>query len=364
MLKFLNLQPEVFGLDINDLSLNMIKLKKKKQGFFLASFNRIPIKPGVLKEGIIQDKEALVKTIRLALSTVQGEKLKTNYVVASLPEEKSFSQVIQMPTMTEKELQSAVPFEAENYIPLPIDKVYLDFQVIHGESKESSANHMHLLLNVMPKQIVDSYVDCFKQAGLIPCVLELESQAIIRALFKNDRDGSSAIIIDFGQTKTGFLIFSDYSVRFTSSIPISSQQLTDAIARSMDVNNQKAEELKITYGLNGDAKKYNTAAVLQPILTDLVAQIKKYMDFYQSHISHEYFSGDTRIQKIILCGGGARLKGLGDFLSKELGIDVEVANPFSTVIVPNSKTYKTFKEKASSFTTAMGLALRGVSSDM
>src|SRR3989344_6746533 len=127
MLTFLNLQPEVFGIDVNDFSLRIVKLKKERGGFSIVSFNEIAIKPGIVKEGVIQDQEALAKSVMLACNSVKGRKLGTKYAVIALPEEKSFSQVIQMPAMTEKELASAVPFEAENYIPLTIDKVYLDF---------------------------------------------------------------------------------------------------------------------------------------------------------------------------------------------------------------------------------------------
>ena len=250
MFKFLNLNPELFSIDINDLFLRIIKLNKKRGGFKIVSFNEVQIKEGIVKEGVIQDKDALVKIIKLACSTVKGKKLDTKYIIASLPEEKSFSQVIQMPKMTYEELESAVPFEAENYIPLAIDKVYLDFQIIdNSNSKHNNQNHLDLLINVMPKHIVDAYVSCFKNAGLIPSILEVESQAIVKALLKNNKESTSCIFIDFGQTKTSLIIFSGNSIRFTSSIPISSQQLTDAISRGLGISYQDAENLKVKHGL-------------------------------------------------------------------------------------------------------------------
>ena len=107
MFKFLNLQPEIFGMGINDLSLRIVNLKKKRNGFNLVSFNEVMIKPGIVKEGVIQDVAALAKIIKFAYNTVKGKKLNTKYVAVSLPEEKSFSQVIQMPKMTTEELRSA-----------------------------------------------------------------------------------------------------------------------------------------------------------------------------------------------------------------------------------------------------------------
>lgn len=361
MFKFLNLQPEIFAIDINDLSLRIAKLKKKRKGFALVSFNELEIKHGIVKEGVIQDQEALIKLIALVCNAVKGKKLNTKYVIASLPEEKSFSQTIQMPRMTEEELRSAVPFEAENYIPLPIDKVYWDFQHITLSKNEKHEDHQDLLVNVMPKPIVDSYVYCLKKAGLTPCILEIESQAMVRALIKKDESTLPVIFVDFGLTKTSFLIFSANTIRFTSSIPISSQQLTNAIAEKFDISQSKAEELKRRYGLLKQSTKYDIAGAIHGVLYDLASQIKKYISFYHGHSSHELSFADGKIEKIILCGGGANLKGLKDFLAKELRIPVELGNPLVNILPEKHNAETIPQEKLLSFTTALGLALRGVS---
>jgi len=364
MLKFLNLKPEIFAVDINDLALRVVKLKKKRKGFRLVSFKEVEIKTGIVKEGVIQDKEALAKIIKSATSTVVGEKLNTKYVIISLPEEKSFSQVIRMPNMTDEELVSAVPFEAENYIPLTIDKVYLDFQTINPH--KNGLDHLDLLINVMPKPIVDSYVSSFKIAGLVPCILEIESHAIVRALVKNQENTLPTIFIDFGQTKTSFIIFSGNYIRFTSSITISSQQLTNTISNDLGISFKAAEELKTKYGLTKSVeKKYSIADIINPILHDLVVQIKKYISFYQGHGSHEYFSSDSKIQKIILCGGGSNLKGLPNFLAEELKISVEIGNPLINILPQKRSAPQIIsQQKALSFTTVLGLALRGASEEI
>ncbi len=371
MLKFLNLQPEIFGIDVNDLSLRIVKLKKKGKGFSLVSFNEVNIQSGIVKEGVIQDEVALIKIIKFACSTVKGKKLDTKYVAVSLPEEKSFSQVIQMPKMTEEELKLAVPFEAENYIPLPINNVYLDFQIINPHDKDN-VNHLDLLINVVPKSIVDSYVSCFKGAGLIPCILEVESQSIARALIKNGQETLPLLLIDIGVSSTSFVIFSRNSVRFTSSIPISSQELTDAISSKLGINLDKAEELKIKYGLNQEGeKKYNIAGIIKPILMDLISQIKKYINFYYSHVSYEYLLSDEKsykkIEKIIICGGGANLKMLHNFLVNELSdlkIPIEIGDPFINISENNKIVNQIItQQKVLSFTTVLGLALRGASDE-
>ena len=357
MLQFLNLIPEKFGLDISDSSVKIIKLKKKRGGFILHSFNEIGIKHGIVEEGIIRDEESLVRIIKSAVKTVKGKKINTKYVVASLPEEKSFSQVIQVPKMEDDELQSAVPFEAENYIPLAIDKVYLDFQKI---SQDKNSSRLDLLISATPKAIVDSYVSCLKKAGLVPCALELESQAIARALVDAKEDVSPVILIDFGGDNTDFIVFSGHSVRFTCSIPISSELLTSAIRDNLSVSRAEADDLKVKYGLIGDKKsKQDASEAMSPILKNLVSQIKKYINFYHDHVLQGYFPSDGKIEKIILCGGGANLKGLTNFLYGELKIPVELGDPFLNPLLNKNKNKRPIShEKSLSFATAFGLALR------
>lgn len=353
----------MFGMDINDSFLRLAKIKKAARGFALQSFAEAPIKEGIVKEGVIMDKEALVKIIRQACKKVVGKKLHAKHVVLSLPEEKSFSQVIQMPRMTSEELVSAVPFEAENYIPIPIEKVYLDFEKMPAADKVQG--HTSVLINAVPKLIVDAYVECFKEAGLVPYALEVESQAITRALVKRGSVNPPLIIIDFGVANTDLIIFLNGGIRFTCSIPISSSQLTQAIADTFKVSVTRAEKIKIKQGLNKKGEqKYNVEKAVSPILHELVLQIKKYINFYYGHASAESSLPEMEIEKIILCGGGANLKKMPAFLHKELKIPVELGNPFSNILAQkNGKSYSLPEEKILSFTTALGLALRAVAEE-
>ena len=346
MFDFLTLKQEAFGLDISDLSLKIVKLKRIRKFFDLDSFGETDIKPGIIEQGEIKKEKELVKIIKDAYSEVNGEKLKTKYVVASLPEEKAFLQVIQMPLMSKQDLQSAVIYEAENYIPLPVEKVYLSFQIVPSESNRS--NHLDILIVALPKTTVNPYVSCLKKAGLKPIALEVESLSICRALIKNENSFSPVLLIDLGANRTGFTVFSGRSLRFTSSISVSSRSFTDIISKTLKVNSLKAEKLKLKYGLK-EKKVFNA---LIPAIIDLIEQIQKYLDYYQTHASH--------IKKILLCGGGAQLEGFTDFLSAQLKIKVEISNPWINILPGDFSIPKKLSKKSLKYTTALGLALRAV----
>ncbi|MBZ9569853.1 type IV pilus assembly protein PilM [Patescibacteria group bacterium] len=360
MFKFLDLKSESFGLDISDLSLKIIKLKKKGKSLGLASFNEAKIKPGIIEKGEIKDEEALANVIKEAISKAKGEKIKTRYVVTSLPEEKAFLQVIQMPLMKEEELKKAVYFEAENYIPLPIEEVYLDFQIV--KPIFDHLDHLDVLITALPQKIVDPYVSSLKKAGLIPQILEIESQAIARALIKNEVVPFPLLLIDLGATRTSFIMFSGYSLRFTSSIPVSSQKFTEAISNSLKVDLAEAKKLKIKYGL--ERKKEKIFEAIIPLLRDLVEQIKTYLVYYHTHVHHEHLPLDGKeVKKIFLCGEGANLRGLTDFLSFELKIPVELGNPWVNILPESLKEVPDLSyERSLGYTTVLGLALRGIKS--
>jgi len=372
MLKFLTLKSEAFGLDISDLSLKIIKLKKRGKTFDLASFGEEKIRPGIIKEGEIKDEDELAEIIKEALPKVKGEKIKTKYVIASLPEEKAFLQVIPMPKMTEEDLKSAVIYEAENYIPLPIEEVYFDSQIVLPV--HNHLDHFDVLIAALPKKTVNPYFSSLKKAGLEPWALEIESQAIARALIKDEVSPSPVLLIDLDQTRTSFIIFSGYSLRFTSSIPVSAGSFTEIISKVLKISSVEAERLKIKYGLEESIKleikveKSETRKkrgeifeALIPALVDLTQQIKRYLEYYQTHASHEHLPPDGKgVSKILLCGGGANLKGLPELLSLELRIPTELGNPWINILAEGKKVSKLPFEKSLSYTTAIGLALRGI----
>lgn len=359
---FLSLRQDAFGLDLSDLSLKIAKLKKKNRGVELVSFGDFPIEPGFIERGDIKKEDELATVIKASLLKVQGEKLGTPYVVASLPEEQAFLQVIQLPIMSKEEIRSAVNFELENYIPYPPETVYVDSKIV--PPIQNHLNHVDVLLAALPRKTVDSYASLMQKAGLVPVVFEIESLASSRALVPQEVSQFPILLVDLGATRTSFIVFAGFSLRFTASIAVSSAQMSLAIAKTMNVDEKKAEELKTRYGLQGtetgEGKQVFDALV--PSVVDLKEQIKKYADYYEAHASHQHLSVQERkIQKILLAGGGANLLGLKEFLEKELVTEVKLGNPWVNIYrQPFAKLPLLPLALALQYSTALGLALRAL----
>ncbi len=360
MLEFLSLKQSAFGLDISDLSLKIAKLEKVGDRVELVSFGEEKVPEGLVSAGEIIKEDELASTIAHFLPKVHGRPLNTTYAVVSLPEEKAFLQVVQLPLLYGKELEQAIRFEAENYIPFPMDSVYLDYQVVPPLSNH--IDHTDVLLVAIPKPTVDSYVSVLLKAGLKPVALELESLSISRALFLQKTSPSTTLILDFGATRTGFVVFSGKSPRFTVSIPVSSSQLTDALMAVLRIDRNEAEKLKDQYGVAPLKEKGANAVreALNPVLKELAGKVKQYMDYYGSHASHEHLQKENqRITHISLCGGGALLKGFPEFLSQELKVEVSVGNPWVNILSEKITHIPPLSfEDSLAYATVLGLALR------
>ena len=356
----LTLYPPAFGLDISDRSLKIIYLKRQGKEFQLHTFGEFSIAPGVVERGEIKQKDILAQTIQEAVKSF-GNKLPTKQVIASLPEEQAFLQLMQLPRMKKEELEHAVRFEAENYVPHAIEKVYLDFHVV--KPFHNHIDHTDVLLAALPRTMVDSYLDVLEQAGLVVKVLEIESLAISRALVPKETAATPVLLVDFGATRTSIWVFSGYSLRFTASIPVSSSQLTKSIAEALKITYEKAEEFKIAFGLEREDDEQGRAVLeaLRLPLVSLVEQIKKHLSYYESHTVHQHLgTNQQRIKRIIVSGGGANLRGFIRFLSKELEREVILGNPWVNILKTSLKELPpiSFGESLK-YTAALGLALRG-----
>lgn len=345
--------PQIFALDLSDLTLKIIKLKKGRTAIRLASFLNQDIPSGIIQGGEIRDSSALASILRESTKNVHGEPLNTSFVAASLPEERTFLRVIQIPAISEEELPEVIAQEAENYIPLSLEDTALSFETLGWA--DGKQDHLDILLVAFPKNFIATYTTVFKEAGLMPVVLEPESLAIARALVPKGIS-QPILLIDFGATQTSFIVFSGNAVRFTSSIALSSTDLTKGIMNALHISFEEAEALKIQEGMKEEHKILYDA--MHEFLESLLGEIKKQLNFYRTHAPHEHVAGERIVSRIILCGGGSLLKGFDRYLARTLLVDVDLGDPWSTIRDTHIENIQLLPfHESISYTTAIGLAL-------
>ena len=350
--------PSAFGMDISDFSIKVAQLERKRKTFELRSFNRVAIPEGIIEEGVIKKEKELIKIIKKSITEAKGEPIKTLYAVCSLPEQHAFIKIIQLPLMNLEEVRKAIKWEAEANIPFPLDEVYLGWQVIHSDKP---TDHLDVLINAAPKNLVDNYLNALREADIEPIVFEIESVATVRSLIQNEYASKPVLIIDLGFNRTSFIIFAGRSIKFTSSISsVCNKEMLEAISKKLNTTLKEAQLSKFRIGLDKNGKRGRVFNALLPSLTKLVEKIKDCIVF------HEEYSRDHEnkedISEIILCGGGAHLKGLSHYLSFRLGIPVKLGNPWINIPYSKNKIPILPYGESPDYATVLGLALRGTDS--
>lgn len=338
-------QSSVLGLDISDLSLRLIQLKKKKNKILLTAANEITLPASILKEGVVLDKAKLIENIKKLIQNCKYGKVRGKEVVSCLPETKTFIKVLELMDHQIQSLETVIKEESKSHLPFSLEEIYLDWQII-----ETKDDRYKVLVGAAPKTIVDNYISIIKGAGLEPIALEIEAAAITRALIL-ENDTSAVAVIDLGARRSSFILWDFQTIQFSISLPVSGQQITETIAKSLKIDIFKAEQVKKICGLSETKCRGILKKALMPITNELIKRIKEALKFYQAH-----FASPHPLRKIILCGGGAYLNNLTSILSSELKIETESGNPW---LKTNDKKVNRLPQPLS-YTTAIGLALRGI----
>lgn len=298
-----------------------------------------------------QDPFTAIKETGDAIRKAMGETLyghfNANLAVASLPEHRCFARVIHVQAgMSDAEIGQSVPFEAESYIPLPLDQVYLDWQKI-----KSNDSRIAVLLVAAPKDLVEQASQIIENAGFRMAGLEVESMSIARGAIGTKSD-TDCLVIDMGTNRTDLVVVEQGSLQFASSIPIAEGDFIDAAALALGLSKPDAARIVRKSGIDNTQEYPNLRQSLLKSVSMLAAEIKNIISFHDQH-------SPRRFQKIVMVGRGAGLLHLPEFLNTELGgvLPIEMGEPFTACRVegvPENLRGAT----SARFAAAIGLAAR------
>lgn len=351
--KIFNAEADVIGLDLSDLSIKVVKIGSDNDSEYVESYASVTLPSGCIVDGEIQQKDQVVAAIKKVLSISSPKKIKTKKAVCSLPETKAFLRIISVPKMDDGELEEAVKWEMEANIPLPLDQVYYDWQVI-PEELLGEKNRINLLVVAIARASVDQTIEVLELAGLEPVGLEIESISQARSLLLEKNEKETVLIVDIGDRRTSFSVTKGGVPCFTSSIPLCGQSLTDIISKALGVSFEQAEKMKISYGIGDDFKNDVLFKATKPILENFAQEIERSIDFYLTGLKYS-----NNIDKIIICGGGANTKGIIPYLSKKLNREIDLGSPWVNMRL-GKKLPIIEKNQSLQYSTAIGLALKAL----
>jgi type IV pilus assembly protein PilM len=252
--------------------------------------------------------------------------------------------------MEPDELAEYIMTEAEQYIPFDIDDVYLDFQDLHTGTKDSARTDVMLV--AAKKEVVNAYLDMLAKIGLKTVVVDVDAFALENSYEKNFSLSDNVALIDIGASKMSINIISGGMSILARDVVLGSRQVTDQIQSRFDLSFEEAEELKIGL-VPAEDKKTELEGIFVNVCTQWILEIKKALDFYFSSYP------DESISRLVLSGGGAKVKGLDKFLSDETGIPTEIFNPFTNIEVNTSNIDPQYiRQIAPEMAISAGLATR------
>jgi type IV pilus assembly protein PilM len=310
----------LFGLDVGHGSLKVMQVditgaharKPRIVGYGTISFDS-----GALDNGVIKKPELIAESlVRLFKHELIGN-ITTRRVAIAIPSYRSFSRSMQLPRLTNKDLREAVRLEAEQYIPEPLDSLYLDYTVTR-KSKDTN----DLLAVGVPKEIVDSYLTLGRMLGIEIMLVETTMAADSRFFAYNKHDDLTSVIIDFGSLTADISIFNKTTL-VTGTVPAGGIVFTNSIKDKLGVTLVEAGTIKTRYGLTVSKRQTQILAALEPTLQQLTKEIRRMVRYHEEH-----YGSEKPIGEVIVFGGGANMPGLSEYLTNALRLPVRAHDPW------------------------------------
>jgi len=333
---------DFFGLDIGTTTVRVVQLSRGGSRPSLVAYGSVSIPAGLAESDGKVDMQNLAEIIKKLLSK---SKISTKNVVTALPSSVVFTAVVKLPLMDQKELSKAIKYQAEQNIPLKLDEVKIDWQVI---KQDLTKKQMSVMIVAAPAQKVSRIMALLEYAGLETEALETSSVAVARSLVA--KSDPLVMIVDVGNRSTELTIVENGIISHARSLSSAGGALTRAISHNLGLDVAQAEQFKRKFGLSQDKLEGQVYKTMKPILSNIVDEIERSSKFYL-----EEFGGN--ITKIILTGGSSRIPELGSFLNANLNIEVVLGNPWANVSYP-ANYQEHLQGNAQEFATAVGLALR------
>jgi type IV pilus assembly protein PilM len=342
--------PRTIGLDIGTTSVKMVEIDRSKKGFSLEFLGIAPLPDGAIVNKSIKKPDV----IRTAISALQrNSKTRAKMVSTSLAGQSVIIKQVTMTSMSDSQLEKQIQLEAEPYIPFDIKDVNLDFFIM-GDRPEKEGT-MEVVLVAARKEAMTEHLDLIQGLGMTPVVVDVDPfamEVMYEFSYPNVQEEIVALV-DIGATTTNINVLKSGASQYTKDFSSGGEAITREIMRMFDVDHERAENIKRGAQLDGINPR-TLRKVFQRAVDALVSEIQRILDFFGQHISYD------AIQKIFISGGASATHGLVSTMEAELGIPVEVVDPFRSMGVIDEKVFDMsyLRYVGPAMAVAVGLALR------
>jgi type IV pilus assembly protein PilM len=312
------------GLDIGTSGVRAAELSFGKGGVTLERFGQIAVPEGAVRDGEVMDTAAVASAIKQLWSHTR---FSHKNVVMGVANQRVIVRQVDLPWMPIAELKDTLAYQVQDFLPMPVDQTLLDFHPLEEVTGTGGARLQRGLLVAAARDMVLSNVRAVEQAGLRPIMVDLTSFAVLRAVANvGVVDNEIEALVDIGARVTNIVVHSGGVPYFVRILLMGGQDVTDAIASSLGVTHEQAEALK--HELGGGSNSDQSAAagrVADVTAATLVDEIRGSLDYYGSSTPH------GPVQRVVLTGGGSRLRGLVDRMAASTRVPVVVGDPLGSL---------------------------------
>jgi len=353
----------MFAIDFGARSIKVAKVHKASDGFELDNYGVTLSPEGAIANGEIFNPIVVADVL---IELLKDSGIRDRKAIIAITGQKVIVREIVLPLMEDKELMAGVMWEAPKYVPYDLDESIIDAEKLEEFVEKDGNKMMRVLLVASPKSIIQPYMEVLKKVRLIPKIVDVISSANIRA-FKNHlidkkeeekEDSNIDIIISIGASSTILSLVEKGNLKFTRNILVGGNDITKAIAKSLNISFDEAEKLKreteIAVGSEAEEKKKNESEkIIIKILNQVTKEVRKSLSYYKTQ------SQKVKYNKMILSGGCANIVNIKDLLSEQFEIPVIIGNPLEGIKIDERVfDVERIKKLKDILATVFGLAMR------
>ena len=337
----------VIGIDIGQSTVKIVCLSNDGSKIILNAIGE----GKVLK---IENKEMdrdkfLIEVGKEIKNLLNDLKIREKQIVVSLPENEVISRLVRLPPLKDNEIMDALRFEAETFIPFPLDQVSIDYEII----EKDDAGRLSIFVIAAKNDLINSYLKLFKTIGLELLALESPAIALRRVLALGMPMVERVVVIDIGEKFSDIFSVNKSNIYFARPLPVGGESLTRAISLNLGLDMASAEEYKKAYGMKESELEGKIRAAIMPIFSDIGEELRKTLALFNEDIGKQ-------AEVLILTGGGSNLPGMAEELTKILGIEVQILQPFINIDTTKTQSAYNLTTEGCKFSLSVGLALRGL----
>ncbi len=333
---------KAIGIDVGSHSVKAVVAAKKGASLVIRDFLEVPIQrsgpaqPDQLGEAV----EELGRRL----------KIRSEVVVASISTQQAGVRNLEIPFSQEDKARQILKFQTEPHLAYPIEEVIVDFY----DTGTATEGKMRVLLTAIHKGVIEDRLKLLTRAKIDPEVVDVDFMAVAGTALQAEpglRD-EAGIVIDLGGSKTIACYIQEGRLLGVRCIPIGGDDFTDAVSREFGVSFEEAEKIKAGQAPSGLSD------------CDLAEKLSRAFGVVFERLGPEldrtvrYFASQIRggaLERVIVSGGSASLRGLEKFLGETLAARVSVLSPSENARIKTPEGMPFAR-----FATAIGLALRGL----